>query len=95
MAKIPLKKHWVRTDPWRGYYEYENAVAGGCFLAGDRYHNLSEMERIKRIKAILRKHGIAHRLARARTSNVFSQVYDIVVEPKQVKRAKRLLKDVV
>jgi hypothetical protein len=95
MSAIPLKKHWRSTDAWRGVYDYEHSVADGCFLAMNDYHNKSETERIKTIKAILRKNKIPCKVATAQTSNVFSTGYDIVVAPNNVSRAKKLLKEVV
>jgi hypothetical protein len=97
---VSLKKHFVHTDAWRGYEEYDNSVAGGSFLAGygDPYaesHNKDEMERIKNVKAILKKNKISHKLAHARTSNVFSNTYDIVVDKENVQKAKKLLKSVM
>jgi hypothetical protein len=95
-----LKKHWVRTDPWRGYYEYDNSVLGGSILAGygDPYaesQNKEEKERIKKAKSILRKSKIPYKVAHARTSNVFSQVYDIVVDKENVTKAEKLLKAII
>jgi hypothetical protein len=95
MAKIPLRKHWVATDAWRGYYEYDNSIAGGCILWGNEEHNREEMERIKKVKEILKKNKISSRTAKARTSNVFSGVYDIVVSPSNLKKAKKLVRKVI
>jgi CRISPR/Cas system-associated endoribonuclease Cas2 len=95
MAKIPLKKHWVKTDAWRGYYEYDNSVFGGSLLAGDVLHNNIERKLIRDAKEVLMKNKIPFRVLRAGTSNVFSQVYDVVVEKKNVDKAKKLLKGVV
>lgn len=97
MAKISLRKRWVRTDAWRGYFEYDNSVFGGSILAamGDPYgesHNRQERETQKKVTSLLRKHKIPYRIAYAQTSNVFSRVYDIVVAPKDVKRAKQLIR---
>lgn len=92
---VSLKKKWVRTDAWRGYYEYDNSVADGCFLAMNESQNKEEMDRIKKVKSVLRKNKIPHRVATARTSNVFSTAYDIVVDKKNVKKAKSLLKSVI
>jgi len=93
MAKIVLRKKWVSTDPWRGYYEYENSAFGGCILAGDKFHNEAEKEKIEEAKKRLRKAKIPFRFKTARTSNVFSIVYDIVVSKRDLPRAKRMLKD--
>lgn len=95
MAKITLRKHWVRTDPWRGYYEYENSVADGCFLSGDNSHNQSEMDRIHEVRKALRQNRIPNRLKTAQTSNVFSRGYDIVVAKEDVQKAKKVLEKVI
>jgi hypothetical protein len=97
---VSLKKKWISTDAWRGYYEYDNSVMGGSILAGygDPYaerQNEAEKERIKKAKEILHSNKIPYKLATARTSNVFSSVYDIVVDKDNVAKAKALLKDVV
>lgn len=96
MPRISLRKKWVRTDAWRGYFEYDNSVFGGNILAamGDPYgesQNKEEKQKQKHVASILRKNRIPYRIAYAQTSNVFSRVYDIVVSPKDVKRAKRLI----
>jgi len=95
MNMVSLKKKWVSTDPWRGYEEYDNSVADGCFLAMNPSQNQEEKERINKIKSTLKKNKIPHRLAYGRTSNVFSTAYDIVVDKKNVGKAKKLLKGVV
>ena len=95
MTKVQLKKHWVRTDAWRGYYEYDNSVMDGCFMYGNASHNQAEQERIKKARTILRKAKIPFRVKGAQTSNLFSTSYDVVVEPKNTKKAKSLLKKVM
>jgi hypothetical protein len=97
---IPLRKHWVKTSDWRGYYEYDNSVADGSLLAGygDPYaesHNRTEKERIAKVKSVLRKNKIPSRVAKARTSNLFAGSYDIVVAKKDLGKAKRLVKKVI
>lgn len=97
---VSLKKHWVRTDGWRGYYKYDNSVFSGSSLAGfgDPYAescNAEEMKNIKMVKSVLNKNKIPYRLAQARTSNMFAGSYDIVVDKENVKKAKALLKGVV
>jgi len=95
MVKIPLRKHWKSIDAWRGYYEYDNSVTGGSLLFGDETHNREEMDRINKVKQILRKNKIPSRVAKARTSNLFSGVYDIVVSPSDLKKAKKLVDTVL
>jgi len=92
---VSLKKKWVRTSAWRGYEEYDNSVADGCFLAMNSYQNEQEKDRISKIKSKLRKNKIPHRVAYGRTSNVFSTAYDIVVDKKNVGKAKKVLRGVV
>jgi hypothetical protein len=96
---VSLKKKWISTDAWRGYYEYDNSVMGGSILAGydliAERHNEEEKKRIKQAKEILHSNKIPYKFATARTSNVFSSVYDIVVDKDNVAKAKSLLKDVV
>jgi len=91
-TKIPLHKKWKRIDAWRGYYTYDNSIAGGAFLYGNDTHNELEKERIKKIKSLLRKNKIPYRFKISKTSNVFSVGYDIIVAPKDVKKAKQLLR---
>jgi hypothetical protein len=97
---VSLKKHWVRTDAWRGYYKYDNSVFSGSLLAGfgDPYaesRNEEEKKNLKKVKSILKANKIPHRLAQARTSNVFAGSYDIVVDKENVKKAKSLLRSVM
>jgi hypothetical protein len=92
---VPLKKHWVKMDAWRGYYQYDNSVLDGSFLWGDNLHNQSEMNRIKKAREILKNAKIPFRVKGTPTSNVFSSGYDVVVEPRNVNKAKRLLKKVM
>lgn len=92
---VKLRKKWKRTDAWRGYEEYENSVADGCFLWGDETHNKSEKERISKVKNVLKKNKIPHRVAKGKTSNVFSVCYDIVVDKNNVSRAKKLVDKVI
>jgi hypothetical protein len=97
---ISLKKKWISTDAWRGYYQYDNSVMGGSILAGygdpiADSHNEEEKKRIKAAKEILHSNKIPYKFAQARTSNVFSSVYDIVVDKDNVSKAKALLKEVV
>lgn len=95
MAKIPLKKKWVSIDAWRGYYNYDNSVVDGSFLYGNETHNKQEKEIISKSKKILKSNKIPHRLKTARTSNVFSVGWDLIVAPKDFNKAKKLLKGVV
>jgi len=90
MPKVPLHKRWVSTDAWRGYYQYDNAVIGGALY--DEASKEKYDERTKAAKAILKKNRIPYRIAYARTSNVFSTVWDIVVRKEDVKRATELMK---
>jgi len=53
------------------------------------------MDRINKVKQILRKNKIPSRVAKARTSNLFSGVYDIVVSPSDLKKAKKLVDTVL
>lgn len=97
---VSLKKKWVKTDDWRGYYQYDNAVHGGHMLNGygdevAETHNEAEKQKQDKIKRVLRENKIPFRLAYAQTSNVFSASYDIVVDKENVDKSKKLLKDVV
>lgn len=89
---VKLKKRWVKTDAWRGYYEYDNSIMDGCFLWGDDTHNQAEKERIAKARKILRKAKIPFRVKGAQTSNVFSTGYDVVVDSKNVSKAKKKLR---
>jgi len=89
MTPIPAKKHWVSTDAWRGYYEYENTIFGGSV-----YHEASaeqEKKNIAAIKKALRKANIPCKVKWASTSNVFSRVYDIIVRKEDVARGKQIV----
>jgi len=92
---VELKKKWVSTSPWRGYYEYENSVIDGHFRAMDETHNQFEQERIDKAKKILRKNKIPFRVKTAKTSNVFAVGYDVVVDKKNLTKAKAKLKNMV
>lgn len=95
MVTVPIKKRWVRLSDWRGYEEYYNSVADGSFLMGDTPHNIFEKNRIKRVKSVLKKNKIPHRVVTGKTSNVMSIVYDVVVRKKDKKRANEKLKEVI
>jgi len=99
MVTIPAKKKWVSTDAWRGYYTFDNSVADGWFPTMEdetvRGKTQAERDRIKKIRAELRKHGIKSKVKTTKTSNVFSVGWDVLVEPSKVKRAKELLKGLV
>jgi len=93
MTKVKLTKFWVNTDGWRGYYEYKNSVASGCFMYGKELHNKTEQERIKNYKRILRKNNISCRIKTSKTSNVFSIGWDLIVNKTDFTRAEMLIKE--
>jgi hypothetical protein len=73
---------WVSTDPWRGYYEVESKVYekvhDDCILSGS-----VDAEQLKRFDRdlirILEKLGVRYARVFARSSNVFSQGYEVWV----------------
>ena len=92
---IPLKKKWVSTDAWRGYYTFDNSIADGWMQSisdsGDS-HNDTEKDRMKAIQKVLKLRNIPYRTKYSRTSNVFSVGWDIVVAPSDKARADKIAK---
>lgn len=89
-----FRVRWVKTDPWRGYYEVESdtyvKVHDDCILS------YSEDEReLKRFDTALREycdeHGIRYARVFARSSNLFSVGYDFFVAKEDVKRVEEFM----
>jgi len=95
MKTISLKKHYIRTDGWRGYEEPINAICGandtGTWSDSPCPSNVRELE-LTRAKSILRKNKISYKQAVCRSSNVFCVHVYICVHPENRERAKELLK---
>jgi len=88
---------WVRTDPWRGYYQTKSEryvlVNTAELLA---YHQSERMLKKfdERIKELFDEHGIDYARIFARSSNVFYQNYDLYVRKDQEKLARILIQRV-
>lgn len=93
MEKITLNKTWVKTDGWRGYYEFNNSVASGTFLYSKPIHNEAEEKRIAEYKKILKKNKIHCRLKTSKTSNVFAIGWDLIVSKINFDRANKLINE--
>lgn len=83
-TKISLKKVWVRTDAWRGYYQPLNAVAGandtGSWPDSPCPSSVRKAE-LKMAADVLRAAGIHYKTVYERSSNVFcTHVYLVVAE---------------
>ena len=86
---------WVSTSAWRGYENYVNSVAGandtGNWSDSPCPTPIRERE-IGMAKTRLRKAGIRHRTAWARTSNCFSMGQHILVAPEDRTKAISVLR---
>lgn len=98
MNKISMKQRWVATSGWRGYMTFDNSVAGandtGTFDDSPCPSPVRARE-IGMAKAALRKAGIRHRTAWARTSNCFSVGQHVLVAPQDRQRALEALRPLV
>lgn len=76
---MTIKKRYVRTDGWRGYYE-PVPPEGWELLADCQVVNASGAQARDIIGKWLRKQGIHYRSGYTSTSNVFSANMYIVIE---------------
>lgn len=94
MTNISMRTIWVATSGWRGYETFVNAVAGandtGTWSDSPCPTPARERE-IGMAKTALRKAGIRHRTAWARTSNCFSMGQHVLVAPEDRARAIEVL----
>jgi len=98
MSNISMKTRWVAIDAWRGYMAFDNSIAGapdtGTWDDSPCPTPVRKRE-IGMAKAVLRKAGIRHRTAWARTSNCFSKGQHVLVAPEDRERALQVLKPLV
>ena len=81
METVTMKKKWVSTDAWRGYYTITPPKGWykltECNEVNDAGHELAGI-----FKKWAKKQGIHVRTGYVRTSNVFSSNFYIVIDKK-------------
>lgn len=95
-TEINTKTKWIETDPWRGYFQPINAIAGanntGQWSDSPCPENvcLNELEMVKKR---LIENNIPYKLVWCNSSNVFC-IHGYIVVPGRMKRkAKKLIQD--
>jgi hypothetical protein len=95
MEKISVKKVWVRSDAWRGYYKPVNAVCGANNTENWDDSPCPEkvcLSELSRARKVLRSNNIPSKRVWCQSSNVFCLHGYLVVPESQVVRAKELIK---
>lgn len=94
-TQISLKKEWISTDAWRGFYRPINAVCGandtGTWSDSPCPSNV-RAEELRRAKKILRANNIPCKQSVCRSSNCFCVHVYLCVPPEDKDRAIGLLK---
>lgn len=97
-AKISLKKVYIATDAWRGYYEPKYAVCGanntGNYLDSPCPETVCLSE-LRKASQILRKNDIPYKRTWCNTSNGFCIHGYLVVSEADVEKARELIKPLV
>lgn len=97
MSNISMKTRWVATSGWHGYMTFDNSVAGandtGTWDDSPCPTPVRKRE-IGMAKTALRKAGVRHRTAWARTSNCFSMGQHVLVAPTDRERAIEILRPI-
>lgn len=97
-AKISTKKHFVRTDGWRGYEEPIYAVCGandtGTASDSPCRTEVANKE-LGMVKSILRKAGIPCKHVYCQSSNVFCVHRYLVVPAEETERARGLIQPLI
>lgn len=94
MTNISKKTKWVSTGGWSGYQAFINAVAGANDTGtwdDSPCPTPTRKREVGLAKTALRKAGIKHVTAWARTSNCFSMSQQILVGPADRQRAIEIL----
>jgi hypothetical protein len=98
METISLKKHYVRTDGWRGYEKPINAVCGandtGTWSDSPCPSNV-RYEELRKAKLILRRNKIPYKETACKSSNVFCMHVYVCVHPENLERAKELIQPLI
>jgi hypothetical protein len=95
MKTISLKKTWISTDAWRGYYRPLNAVCGANDTGGWSDSPCPSDVRANELgmaKKTLRHNRINFKQTWSRSSNVFCVHVYLCVAPEDKQRAVEVLK---
>jgi len=91
-----IQKKWVKTDPWRGFYQQKYAIIGssdtGMWSDSPAPSNDVNKE-LTGFQSFLRTKGIGSKIMNEQSSNVFMAKRWVVVEPSDFKKAKKLAKE--
>jgi hypothetical protein len=94
--KISMKKVWVSSDGWRGYFTLANAVAGSSDTGSwddSPCPSNSVTAELNAVKKALKKAGINYRTTWAPSSNIFCMHRYVVVAEEQVERGKEIVQE--
>jgi hypothetical protein len=91
---VSMKRRWVKTDDYHGYYEYTDSVYSATIPIENPDRTHEENEKIQRMKKVLKENKIPFKIANEKPQ-ITIPYYDVLVDKKNADRASKLIEKVM